>query len=279
MISFRDFRPAPGQETRSCRSAVVNAIESAPADAGGGVAAATAAVEGASSTWARALSLATVEPRTRRTAAITPSLLAMIGRALSRSENETSIRRTPAHSAERREYPYSQGNLRNCSPQTSVPVLPVPSRIVGHAWYAGTGEIPDGRTTQSQADRSVATGAARRRRNALSRRRARRPESPLGAAVDHQREAARPRARWVPVRRTRRGARRSLRQPSVGAPWRGPDRDGAAVEAPRRSARRASESRRGRRGRAPERRTGGALWSGTAGRSWTGASTRSAGRT
>ena len=83
MISFARWRPAP--ETRSYTTAVVNAVESAAAGTGGGVAAATAAVEVASSTWARALSLATVEPQTRRTAAITPSLLAMIGRALCRS--------------------------------------------------------------------------------------------------------------------------------------------------------------------------------------------------
>ena len=83
MISFAPWRPAP--ETRSYTTAVVNAIESAAAGTGGGVAAATAAIEVASSTWARALSLATVEPMNRRTAAVTPSLLAMIGRALCRS--------------------------------------------------------------------------------------------------------------------------------------------------------------------------------------------------
>ncbi len=83
MISFAPWRPAP--ETRSYTSTVVNAIESAAAGTGGGVAAATAAVEVASSTWARALSLASVEPRNRRTAPLTPSTLAMIGRALCRS--------------------------------------------------------------------------------------------------------------------------------------------------------------------------------------------------
>ncbi len=83
MISFAPWRPAP--ETRSYTSAVVNAVESAAAGTGAGVAAATAAVEVASSTWARALSLATVEPQSRRTRAITPTLLAMIGRALCRS--------------------------------------------------------------------------------------------------------------------------------------------------------------------------------------------------
>ena len=83
MISFAPWRPAP--ETRSYTSAVVNAVESAAAGTGASVAAATAAVEVASSTWARALSLASVEPRTRRTAPLTPSTLAMIGRALCRS--------------------------------------------------------------------------------------------------------------------------------------------------------------------------------------------------
>ena len=73
------------RETRSYTTAVVNAIESAAAGTGGGVAAATAAVETAAGMWARGLSLATVEPRTRRTAAITPQMLAMVGRALCRS--------------------------------------------------------------------------------------------------------------------------------------------------------------------------------------------------
>ena len=70
MISSRDSRPAPRPETCRYTSAVVNAIESAAAGTGGDVTATTAAVEVASSTWARALSLATVESQTRRTAAI-----------------------------------------------------------------------------------------------------------------------------------------------------------------------------------------------------------------
>ena len=45
---------------------------------------ATAAVETAAGLWARALSLAVVEPQSRRTRALTPSLLAMVGRALCR---------------------------------------------------------------------------------------------------------------------------------------------------------------------------------------------------
>ena len=76
-------RAAP--ETRSYTSAVVNAVESAAAGTGGGVATGTAAVETAAGMWARALALADVQPRNRRTAAITPSMLAMIGRALCRS--------------------------------------------------------------------------------------------------------------------------------------------------------------------------------------------------
>lgn len=72
-------------ETRNYTTAIVNGIESAAGGAGGGVASATAAVECASGFWARALSLATVSPMTRRTSAITPSLLAMVGRALCRS--------------------------------------------------------------------------------------------------------------------------------------------------------------------------------------------------
>ena len=74
----------PAPETRSYTTAVVDAFEAA-AGAGGNVAAATAAVETASGLWGRALALATVEPRNRRTAALTPSVLAMIGRALCRS--------------------------------------------------------------------------------------------------------------------------------------------------------------------------------------------------
>lgn len=83
MITFAPWRPAP--ETRSYTSAVVNAVEAAAAGTGGGVVAATAAVEVSAGAWARALSLATVEPQTRRTAPLTPSLLAMVGRALCRS--------------------------------------------------------------------------------------------------------------------------------------------------------------------------------------------------
>ena len=49
--------------------------------------------------------------------------------------------------------------------------------------------------------------------------------------------------------------------------------------APARSARRANGWRPGPRGRAWGRRSGGVLWSGTAARSWTGASTRSVGPT
>ena len=76
-----DRRP----ETRSYTTAIVNGIESAAAGTGGGVASATAAIAAAAGTWARGLALATIEPRNRRTAAITPQMLAMVGRALCRS--------------------------------------------------------------------------------------------------------------------------------------------------------------------------------------------------
>ena len=87
MISFRDFRPAPRPETRSSgyTALITSAIESAAGGTGGAVASATAAVETASGLWARCLATSTVEPLTRRTAALTPSVLAMIGRALCRS--------------------------------------------------------------------------------------------------------------------------------------------------------------------------------------------------
>ena len=75
----------PAPETRSYTTAVVNAIEAAATGTGGGVAATTAAVETAAGLWARALALAAVEPQNRRTAALKPGLLAMMGRALCRS--------------------------------------------------------------------------------------------------------------------------------------------------------------------------------------------------
>ena len=65
-------------------SQVVNAVETAAAGATG-TAIGTAAVETAAGLWGRALALAEVEPMTRRTAALTPSTMAMIGRALCRS--------------------------------------------------------------------------------------------------------------------------------------------------------------------------------------------------
>lgn len=64
-------------------AAIVAAVESAAA-AGSALATATAAVESASGWWGRALALAAVEPRSRRTAALTPSLLELIGRELGR---------------------------------------------------------------------------------------------------------------------------------------------------------------------------------------------------
>ena len=73
----------------------------------------------------------------------------------------------------------------------------------------------DGWTTQSQADPGLATGAPQRQRNALPRRRARRPQPPLGAAVNRRPQAPRPRARRVFVRQARRGARGRIRQPKA----------------------------------------------------------------
>ena len=79
----------PVPETRQASSgyttAIVNAIDAAAAGTGGGVAAATAAVETAAGLWARALALATVEPKNVRTEAVTAAVLAMTGRALCRS--------------------------------------------------------------------------------------------------------------------------------------------------------------------------------------------------
>ena len=82
--------PRRQPERRSYTSAIVNAVDSA-AGGQGGIATATAAVEIASSAWARALALAEVSPRSRRTAALTPSVLAMIGRALCRSGQITFV--------------------------------------------------------------------------------------------------------------------------------------------------------------------------------------------
>ena len=84
MISLGVSR-GPSPEARSFSSAVLNAIESAAAGTGGSVAAATAAVETAAGWWLRTMATASVEPMNRRTAALTPARLAMIGRALCRS--------------------------------------------------------------------------------------------------------------------------------------------------------------------------------------------------
>ena len=84
MISFREWRPSRPVETRSYTSAIVNAVEASAAGTGGGVAVATAALETAAGLWSRGLAGASVAPRTRRTAPLTPSLLGLIGRALCR---------------------------------------------------------------------------------------------------------------------------------------------------------------------------------------------------
>ena len=62
---------------------IVNALEAA-AVGGGAVAAATAAVETCAGFWGRCLALATVEPMTVRTRALTPSVLELVGRELAR---------------------------------------------------------------------------------------------------------------------------------------------------------------------------------------------------
>ena len=64
-------------------STIVNALEAA-AVGGGAVAAATAAVETCAGFWGRCLALATVEPMTVRTRALTPSVLELVGRELAR---------------------------------------------------------------------------------------------------------------------------------------------------------------------------------------------------
>lgn len=85
MIALGLQAPARRPETRDYTSQIVASAEAAAAGAGDGVATATAAVEAAAGEWARALSTATVTPRSGRTAALTPPVLAMIGRALCRS--------------------------------------------------------------------------------------------------------------------------------------------------------------------------------------------------
>ena len=90
MIELGLTAPARTPETRSYTSAIVNAVEAA-AGGQGGLAVATGAVEIAAMTWGRALALADVQPRSRRTAALTPSVLAMIGRALCRSGEITYV--------------------------------------------------------------------------------------------------------------------------------------------------------------------------------------------
>ena len=75
----------PRRELRSgYTSALLAAAEADAAGGVGGMATATAAVETAAGLWARGLSLARVEPQGPRTRALTPSLLAMVGRALCR---------------------------------------------------------------------------------------------------------------------------------------------------------------------------------------------------
>ena len=77
----------PKRETRARESFTDQQIVllSAAARGSDDVATATAIVEFAAGMWSRDLSLAEVSPQNSRTAAITPSLLALIGRALARS--------------------------------------------------------------------------------------------------------------------------------------------------------------------------------------------------
>ena len=87
-ISFADFRPDPHaqperRQASGYSNAIISAIE-AVAAGGASVATAVACVEAASAWWGRALSLARVEPANRRTAALTPSVLELIGRELGR---------------------------------------------------------------------------------------------------------------------------------------------------------------------------------------------------
>ncbi len=81
MISLGIARPPV--ERRNYTAQLTAAVE-ARAAGQGLVAAATGAVEIAAGAWSRLLSLAIVEPRNRRTEAVTPALLAMAGRNLAR---------------------------------------------------------------------------------------------------------------------------------------------------------------------------------------------------
>ena len=84
-MSIRDWMPwrRPERRESAYTQNIVSALE-ASAAGGGGVATATAAVETAAGLWGRALALANVEPKNRRTAAITPSFLELAGRELGR---------------------------------------------------------------------------------------------------------------------------------------------------------------------------------------------------
>ena len=79
-----DIARGPARELRSYTSAILDQAEQVAAGTAGGLVAATAAVEAASGLWGRALALARVEPRGRRTEALTAPILALIGRSLCR---------------------------------------------------------------------------------------------------------------------------------------------------------------------------------------------------
>ena len=86
MIELGIARGPDPTERRSYSSLILGAIEAQARGAGSPAAAwaRSAACEIASLFWARGMATATVEPRTRRTAALTPLTCATIGRRLAR---------------------------------------------------------------------------------------------------------------------------------------------------------------------------------------------------
>ena len=85
MISLGIAQPAaPEVRTSSGYTSLILAALERAASGGSDVPTACAAVEMASGAWGRALALAEVSPRSRRTEAITPSFLEMAGRELGR---------------------------------------------------------------------------------------------------------------------------------------------------------------------------------------------------
>ena len=175
MISFADFRPEPRppevRQASGYTNAIIGAIEAAVVG-GSAVAAATAAVETASAMWGRVLSLASVEPRNRRTMALTPSVLELIGRELGRRgeivfDLEVTggrVRMFPAYSsyvvlggAAPEEWIY---NLTLFGPGTSRTVYRPRSGVV-HVAYGRSVERPgEGRAPWQSASLSADLAAA-----------------------------------------------------------------------------------------------------------------------